>query len=132
VDLSVRDAVVVVLLAVGSLFGLLSAIGIVRLPDVFMRMHAMAKATTFGLGCLLMAAALVWEDIFVASKCLVALALLFATLPVAAQIIGRAAVHSGVPLSDRTVVNDLESWLSEGATEGSKGDEDDAGGAESP
>jgi multicomponent Na+:H+ antiporter subunit G len=107
---TVRDLVVVFLLSVGSLFGLLSAIGVVRMPDVFTRMHAMAKSTPFGLGALLLAAAIVWEDIFVASKCLVALALLFATLPVAGQIIGRAAVHSGVELSERTVVNDLEDW----------------------
>jgi multicomponent Na+:H+ antiporter subunit G len=129
VDLDVRDAVVLVLLAVGSLFGLLASIGIVRLSDVFMRMHAMAKATTFGLGCLLLAAALVWEDIFVASKCLAAIALLFATLPVAAQIIGRAAVHSGVALDERTVVNDLKHGAPEGARAGGRGDR---GGAERP
>jgi multicomponent Na+:H+ antiporter subunit G len=107
---SVRDVVVMLLLMTGSLFGLLSAVGVVRMPDVFTRMHAMAKSTPFGLGALLLAAAIVWEDIFVASKCLAALALLFATLPVAAQIIGRAAVHAGVELSERTVLNDLEGW----------------------
>ena len=42
----------------GGTFGLLAAVGVLRMPDVFTRMQASTKASTLGLGCLLAAVAL--------------------------------------------------------------------------
>ena len=52
-----------VLLVVGSLFSLLAALGLLRFPDLYTRMHAASKAGTVGSGLLLLAAGLHALDI---------------------------------------------------------------------
>jgi hypothetical protein len=51
-----QDIAVSVLLLVGSFFTLVGAIGLARLPDFFMRLHGPTKATTLGVGGVLLAA----------------------------------------------------------------------------
>ena len=48
---------------VGSAFAFLAALGVVRMPDVFTRMQASTKASTLGLGCLLLGSALQLADL---------------------------------------------------------------------
>ena len=50
------DIIVSLLLLVGSVFVLVGAIGLVRLPDFFMRLHGPTKSTTLGVGGMLLAA----------------------------------------------------------------------------
>ena len=52
------DIVTAILWLAGSAFALLAAVGVLRMPDVFTRMQASTKASTLGLGCLLIGAAL--------------------------------------------------------------------------
>ena len=49
------------LVVLGALFVLLGSVGLARLPDFLMRLHAPTKATTLGVGALLLASALVLE-----------------------------------------------------------------------
>jgi multicomponent Na+:H+ antiporter subunit G len=42
------DWIVIVLLAIGTIFNALGVIGLIRFPDLYTRMHAATKATTFG------------------------------------------------------------------------------------
>ena len=51
-----RELGILVLAGVGVLFMLVSSIGVVRLPDVYSRMQAAGKATSLGIGCILLAA----------------------------------------------------------------------------
>jgi len=46
------------LFIVGAILALLARVGVLRMPDVFTRMQASTKASTLGLGCLLVGAAL--------------------------------------------------------------------------
>jgi multicomponent Na+:H+ antiporter subunit G len=103
-----RQLSIVLLLAVGTLFTFLAALGGARMPDIFLRMQAMTKAAAFGLGVLFVAAAVAFEDLEVTARCLAAIALMLATMPISAQLIARAAILSGVRLWERTVVNELE------------------------
>lgn len=48
--------IVLILASIGTAFMLISAIGVIRLPDVYARMHAAGKAATLGVSCLLIAA----------------------------------------------------------------------------
>ena len=50
---------VAALLLVSAFFTLVGAIGMIRLPDVFMRLHAPTKASTLGVGCVLIASMIV-------------------------------------------------------------------------
>jgi hypothetical protein len=56
------DTLTGILWMAGPAFALLAAVGVLRMPDVFTRMQASTKASTLGLGCLLIGAALQFGD----------------------------------------------------------------------
>jgi len=82
---------VCLLLVGGSLFSLLAAVGLLRFPDVYSRMHAASKAGTVGSGLILIGFALQAPDFGSAARAVAALLFLVTTAPVAAHILARAA-----------------------------------------
>lgn len=102
-----------IFLLVGAAFIFIAALGIVRFPDLFTRMHAASKASTLGLGCILVGVAIAFPSAIVIAKCLMVLLFLFLTAPVAAHMIGRAAYLLKVPLWKGTVADDLKGRYSE-------------------
>ena len=102
------DVLTAVLWLVGAAFALLAAIGVLRMPDVFTRMQASTKASTLGLGCLLMGAALQMGDVgsFVRVSSIGVFILL--TTPVAGHVIARASYFSNVPLWKGTVLDERQ------------------------
>ncbi len=99
--------VVAALLVAGGAFGFVSALGALRLPDVFMRMHAMAKAATLGTALVFAGVAIYFRDTTSVSLCLLTIIFVFVTGPVAAHAIGRAAYRTGVPLWEKTHLDEL-------------------------
>jgi len=95
-----------VLWVVGSVFALLAAVGVLRMPDVFTRMQASTKASTLGLGCLAVGAALQLADTASAIRLLSIGAFLLLTTPVSAHVIARAAYRAGLPLWSGTVLDE--------------------------
>ena len=100
------DVMTAVLWLVGSAFALLAAIGVIRMPDVFTRMQASTKASTLGLGCLLLGTALHMGDVasFIRVTSIGAFVLL--TTPVAGHVIARASYFADVPLWSGTVLDE--------------------------
>ncbi|HVR44493.1 MAG TPA: monovalent cation/H(+) antiporter subunit G [Thermoanaerobaculia bacterium] len=96
------------LMLVGCSFLLLAAVGIVRMPDLFMRMSASAKAATLGIGCMLIALMLHFRESSVTTRSILVLSFFFLLSPVAAHMIARAAYIVGVPLWEHTVCNEAE------------------------
>ncbi len=96
-----------ILAVTGTAFMLVAAVGLVRLPDLYMRLSACTKAATLGVGSLLIAAALWFDDFGVTCRALAAMLFIFITAPVAGHMIGRAAYISGVPLWESTVIDEL-------------------------
>lgn len=97
------------LVLLGAFFALVAAIGILRMPDLLMRMHAATKAGTLGAGLLLLAVAVSFGDSGVTVRALAAVVFLFLTAPIAAHVIGRAAYYAGrVQLWRRTLVDELQ------------------------
>ena len=92
----------------GSGFALLAAVGVLRMPDVFTRMQASTKASTLGLGCLLIGAALQLGDFASLIRVLSIGAFMLLTNPVAAHVIARAAYFADVPLWDGTVLDERQ------------------------
>ena len=97
-----------VLILIGAVFVFIASIGVVRLPDVFLRMHASTKSATLGAGCIMVGAALYFSDIAVATRALAVVVFLFITAPVGAHMIARSAYFSGVPLWEKTMSDDLK------------------------
>jgi multicomponent Na+:H+ antiporter subunit G len=90
----------------GAGFALLAAVGLLRMPDVFTRMQASTKASTLGLGCLLLGAALQLGDFASFIRVISIGAFLLLTTPVAAHVIARAAYLADVPLWEGTVLDE--------------------------
>ena len=95
------------LLITGAAFLLLAAIGVARMPDLFIRMQCATKAATLGISCILLSVALSMEDFGVTIRAILTIAFFFLTAPVAAHMIGRAAYLVGVPLWKGTIVDEL-------------------------
>lgn len=93
------------LLAGGTLV-LISALGIVRFPDVYTRMHAAAKTGTVGICSMAIAVAVHFGLFHVSVMVVLIIAFFFLTAPIAAHLIGRAAYTVGTPLWDKTVTNE--------------------------
>lgn len=93
------EIAICVLLIVGLFLGVVSVIGMLRLPDAYTRAHAATKLTTLGMMCIV-GGVFVYEMLHgrVAVRLLLVLVFLFATNPVASHVLGRAAMRSGVPL----------------------------------
>jgi multicomponent Na+:H+ antiporter subunit G len=90
----------------GAAFALLAAVGLLRMPDVFTRMQASTKASTLGLGCLLLGAALQLGDFASFIRVISIGAFILLTTPVAAHVIARAAYLADIPLWEGTVLDD--------------------------
>lgn len=89
---------VAALLLVAAFFSLVGAIGLIRLPDFFMRLHAPTKASTLGVGGVLVASMIVSivEGRAGFAELLIAL-FVFVTAPVSANMMAQAALHLRLP-----------------------------------
>jgi len=86
---------------------LLAAVGLLRLPDLFMRMQAATKSSTLGIACMLLAVAVHFGQLGITTLALLIIAFFFLTAPVATHMVARAAYLVGVPLWQGTVMDDL-------------------------
>lgn len=91
----------------GAFFCFVAGLGVLRLPDAIMRMHASSKAGTVGCGMILLAVAVYFPDGGVAARAIAAIAFLLISTPVAGHMIGRAAYASGTDLCPSTVADEL-------------------------
>ena len=96
------------LLVLGSLFCFVAALGMLRLPDTVIRMHAATKAGTLGAGLIMIAVAFFYADLGITLRALAAITFLLLTAPVAAHLIGRAAYYSGIRLWKKTWIDQLK------------------------
>ncbi len=91
----------------GGIFTFLAALGIVRLPDVYTRMHAASKAGTVGSGLMLLAAGIHALDVAILMRALAGFVFFVLTAPVAAHLVAKAAHAAGYRLAPHTVLDDL-------------------------
>lgn len=102
-----QEIVSAVLLIVGSLFMLVAGLGVVRMPDLFMRMSCATKASTLGVGFLLLAVAIAFWHLGVSSRAVATIIFVALTAPVAAHMIGRAGYIVRAPLWENSIVDQL-------------------------
>lgn len=102
------DWLVALLLLIGSFFMLVGTIGLLRMPDLAMRMHATTKAGAFGAGLMLLAVAFFFGEIGVTARVFATITFIVLTAPVAAHVIGRAAYIDGIPLWSKSLYDQLK------------------------
>ena len=98
------EYIAIFLLILGAVFILIGAIGLVKLPDFYTRLHAPTKASTLGIGSILIASMLLHlvNDRGINIQELVISMFLFITAPVSAYMMAKAAIHRDVPTMERT------------------------------
>lgn len=104
-----REIIVLIFISSGALFILTAAIGIIRMPDLFLRMSSSAKAGTLGMGLILIGVAIHFNLFSITTRSVAIIFFLLLTAPVAAHMIGRAAYFDGVPLWSGTKFDQLKS-----------------------
>lgn len=99
---------ILILLLLGSFLMLVAGIGLLRMPDLFLRMSSTAKAGTLGTGLMVLGAAIFFNEFSIYTRSIALIVFLFSTAPVAAHMLGRAAYFDGVPLWKKTFRDDLQ------------------------
>ncbi len=105
--MSVLDVIAAVLIVLGCVLGALGGLGVMRLPDVYGRMHAATKPPTLGLVLVAVGAMLRVDSAADVAFLVLVVLLQFLTAPVGAHLVGRAAHDSGGLEHDATVRDDL-------------------------
>ncbi len=100
------NIVTIVLLIIGTAFALLAAVAVVRMPDLYTRMHGATKSATLGVGCMILATAIQFANTETTTVAILVVGFLFLTAPVAAHMIGRTAHRQRVPKWIGTVVDE--------------------------
>jgi multicomponent Na+:H+ antiporter subunit G len=104
------DVLVSLLLLFGSGFFLVASIGLLRLPDIYMRTSANAKAMALGMGCLLSALVIHFRDIESVAVAFLVMLFFGITTSVAAHMVARAAYLAGAPLWEGTILDELAGY----------------------
>lgn len=98
------ELVVSLFLLIGGVFILVGSIGLMRLPDFFMRLHAPTKATTLGMGGLLIASMILFtvRESGISVHELLITIFLFITAPVSAHMMAKTALHQKIRMIERS------------------------------
>ncbi|GIZ15403.1 monovalent cation/H(+) antiporter subunit G [Capnocytophaga catalasegens] len=97
-----------VLAFLGALFILMAGIGVVRMPDTYLRMSVATKSTTLGVGLTLVAFGLHFQEQMTTMRVLIIILFVMITAPVSAHLMGRATYISKNKLWDKSVSDDLK------------------------
>ncbi|MDI6694362.1 MAG: monovalent cation/H(+) antiporter subunit G [Anaerolineales bacterium] len=93
---SVSQIIGLLCLVLGTVFSMLGILGLLRLPDVYARLHATGKVS--GLGAVFLLAAAIFLTPLSAGKGLVLIGLLLLTTPAVSHAIASAAYRIGIPI----------------------------------
>ncbi len=105
---SIIDIVSGTILLIGSIFIFLSAAGLLKMPDFYMRTSVVTKSATLGVGLVLLGTSVFFHEVGVYARAALIIIFVYMTAPVASHIIGRAAFLDKVPLWKGTQFNHLE------------------------
>jgi len=98
-----REIIGYILLYVGAFFFLVSAIGLIRLPDLYTRMQAATKSTTLGAVCSILSIGIL-EPTWIVKAIVIAI-FIFLTAPISGSALIRASYKAKSPLTSKTVVD---------------------------
>jgi multicomponent Na+:H+ antiporter subunit G len=110
---SLFELLVALPLLVGTFLTVVACVGLLRFSDVFCRMHAAGKAGTLGVSLAILGTSL-WflpEGLGLPIRGFLAIVFQFLTTPAATHLLARAAYVTDYPLSERTAVDELRSYL---------------------
>jgi len=92
-----------IITGIGVVFLMLGNFGILRLPDVYNRIQAGTKCTTFGAFFTIVGVGIIQPEWF--WKCLLIAVFILVTNPISSHAIARGSKKAGVPLCDRSIID---------------------------
>lgn len=97
----------------GSIISVVSAIGIIRFPDVYSRAHAATKTTTVAVLITLIGAFFyLWiSEAFISIRLILAIVFVFLTAPVSGHLVLRASYRANIKMADTTLEDELKEVL---------------------
>src|SRR5690606_37798176 len=101
------DVLAGILLIIGGFFAFVAALGVLRLPDLYTRMHAASKAGTLGSGVMLLEIAIATPDLAVAIRAIAGILFFLLTAPISAHLLASAAYCVGHAPWAGTRIDDL-------------------------
>jgi len=106
---AISDFFVAAFALIGAFFSLVTALGLIRLPDLYTRAHAASKSATLGVMSILISVIIYFiaEDGFFSSRVVLGILFVLITAPIGGHLIARAAYYSDVPLWKGSVQDDL-------------------------
>lgn len=99
-----------ILLILGAAFMLVAGIGVLRLSDVYLRMHAATKAPSLGVMLMVIGIMIHFQDFWVIVKGLLIIVFIFMTTPIGAHMLSRAAHLMNNKQCEETVLDELAEW----------------------
>ncbi|GAB3792538.1 monovalent cation/H(+) antiporter subunit G [Virgibacillus kimchii] len=113
------ELIAAIFIFAGGVLSMLSALGLLRFPDVYTRNHAGTKSTTLAVLVTLAGVFMYFWVVegLISVRLFLGILFVFITAPTAGHILVRAAYRSGVELSDSTVEDELEPVLRQKGSE---------------
>jgi len=107
--IEINDIFIGFFVVVGAFFSVVTAIGLIRLPDIYSRTHAASKSATLGVMCVLIGTLIFFltEEAIFNSRIVLGIFFVLITAPVAGHLIARASYSSGVKLWENSIQDDL-------------------------
>jgi multicomponent Na+:H+ antiporter subunit G len=102
-----KEYIIMIFSFFGALFILSSSIGILRKPDVYLRINITGKASTLGIGLLLIAAGLFFNELAVGTRIIATIIFVFLTISIGGHMLARAAYFTKTPTWEKTKIDEL-------------------------
>ncbi|RYG26431.1 MAG: monovalent cation/H(+) antiporter subunit G [Chitinophagaceae bacterium] len=96
---------------------LLAAIGMVRMPDFYLRLSVTTKAATLGIALMLISAAIFFNETSISTRVIAIIFFLIVTAPVGAYMIGRTSYFIGIKLWSKSLFDELAGMYHEDSHE---------------
>ncbi len=103
-----KEYIVLFFLILGAMFILIASIGLLKMPDVYLRMSASTIAGTFGVASMLVGVAIHFFSAILTLHIIGIIIFLILTVPIGAHMIARASYINNLPMWDKTVKDDLK------------------------
>ncbi len=109
----IKDIISTIFILAGSGFMLIASIGMIRFPDFYIRNSASTKALVLGVLLILLGVGIHYNDTIVFIEIFAILLFIFLISPLAAHIVSRAAVITGVKFWEKTDLKELQEYEQE-------------------
>jgi len=107
----VLEILIAALMGIGVTLMLIAGIGILRMPDLYLRNSVSSKGATLGVIALMLASMLYFGDLGIGSRAVAVILFMLLTAPVAAHMIGRAGYRTDTPFWEKTHLDHLNKTI---------------------